>query len=170
MKLWVKVVFCGLWWVVNLVWWLFVFSGSHVATLDAKGRLSVPAKVRESLEAVCDGAVVMTVHHEEPCLVIYPEPRWQEILPGLKKLPALSRQAQRIKRLVIGHAFQLNIDTNGRLSISQTLRDFAGLDKKVLLVGAIDKLELWSDQNWNDWMNEDSSNDLPEDVISSLEL
>jgi MraZ protein len=126
-----------------------VFRGEYSLSLDAKGRLAIPSRYRERLVEVCGGKLIVTISLLERCLVVYPYPRWQRIEDELKDLPALDQQAQAINHLLIGHAVDCDMDSNGRLLLSQTLRNFAGLDKHIMMVGQVDKFEFWDEAGWN---------------------
>lgn len=134
--------------------------------MDAKGRMAIPTRVREGLMESCGGRLVLTAHTEERCLLMYPEPKWQEILPRIQNLPAMSKEVRRVQRLLIGHACALEMDANGRILVPPTLRAHANLDKKLLLAGLGDKLELWSEDSWLALMNEPGGDDLPEELQS----
>ena len=126
-----------------------MFRGEYSLSLDAKGRLAIPSRYRERLVEDCGSKLIVTISLLERCLVVYPYPRWQRIEDELKDLPALDRQAQAINHLLIGHAADCDMDSNGRVLLSQTLRNFAGLDKRVMMVGQADKFELWDETGWN---------------------
>ncbi len=135
--------------------------------MDAKGRLAIPAKVRDALASACEGRIVITAHTEERCLLIYPEPQWQELQPKIEALPNIHRKARRMQRLLLGYATPLELDGNGRVLLPQTLRDYAGLEKKLILVGQGKKLELWSETGWNAELdNGDDEGPLPDEVLS----
>ncbi len=146
-------------------WWV-VFTGSHSINMDAKGRVAVPTRVREALVSHCAGRLVLTAHTEERCLLVYPEPKWLEILPKIQALPAMSKGVRRVQRLLIGHACPLEMDGSGRVLLPQTLRAYANLDKKLLLTGLGDKLELWDEDSWAALMDEPSEGDMPEALQS----
>ena len=126
-----------------------MFRGEYSLSLDAKGRLAIPSRYRERLVEDCGGKLIVTISLLERCLVVYPYPRWQRIEDELKDLPALDRSAQAINHLLIGHAVDGDMDTNGRVLLSQALRNFAGLDKRIMMVGQADKFELWDEAGWN---------------------
>ncbi len=141
-----------------------MFLGSHAINMDAKGRMAIPTKIRESLSSFCGGRVVVTAHTEERCLLVYPESQWQEVLPKLESLPSLNKAARRIQRLMIGYATPLEMDANGRILLPPTLREYAGLEKKTMLVGQGKKFELWSEKGWFEWLEESGADDeLPEE-------
>jgi MraZ protein len=126
-----------------------VFRGEYSLSLDAKGRLAIPSRYRDRLVEDCGGQLVVTISLLERCLVVYPSPRWQRIENELKDLPALDSQAQAINHLLIGHAVDCDMDSNGRVLLSQALRKFAGLEKRIMMVGQVDKFEIWDDAGWN---------------------
>jgi len=125
-----------------------VFRGVQHINMDAKGRMAVPARQRESLAAQCEGRVVMTIDTQSPCLAIYPLPEWERIEADVQALPALKPAVKRFQRLVLGYASDLELDSNGRILLPQSLRDYARLEKKLVLVGQGNKLELWSENLW----------------------
>ena len=126
-----------------------MFRGEYSLSLDAKGRLAIPSRYREQLLEECAGQLIVTISLLERCLVVYPFPRWQRIENELKDLPALDSQAQAINHLLIGHAVDCDMDSNGRVLLSQALRKFAGLGKRIMMVGQVDKFEIWDDTGWN---------------------
>ena len=101
-----------------------MFRGATKVTLDAKGRLAIPTRYRERLASRCDGQLVATVDRDY-CLLIYPQPDWEEIERKLVRLPSLNKQARRLQRLMVGYATEIEIDGHGRILLSRELRDFA---------------------------------------------
>ncbi|XOZ33496.1 division/cell wall cluster transcriptional repressor MraZ [Halomonadaceae bacterium KBTZ08] len=146
------------------------FLGSHAINMDAKGRVAIPARVREDLETLCGGRIVLTAHTEERCLLVYPEPQWEEILPKIEALPSFNKAVRRTQRLLIGYASPMELDSAGRILIPQTLRDYAGLEKKLYLVGQGRKLELWSEDRWMAWLEEDDGDEEIPEEMKSLSL
>lgn len=125
-----------------------MFRGEYPLSLDTKGRLAVPSRYRERLTESCGGKLVITISLLERCLVAYPFPDWQRIENALKELPALDTKAQALSHLLIGHASEVDMDGHGRLLVPPTLREFAGLNKRVKMVGQVSKFELWDDDAW----------------------
>jgi len=111
----------------------------------------------------CASQLVVTVDRDK-CLLVYPLPEWEEIERKLVRLPSLNKQAKRLQRLLIGHATECEMDGQGRVLLSAPLRDFAGLNKKAVLIGQGNKFELWDEEVWNarrdEWLNEESLEDL----------
>ncbi|MBS3803937.1 MAG: division/cell wall cluster transcriptional repressor MraZ [Oleiphilaceae bacterium] len=142
------------------------FLGSHAINMDAKGRLAIPSRVREQLAQACGGRIVLTANaDEERCLWVYPEPQWEVIQPQIEALPNMNRNVRRLQRLVLGYATPLELDPAGRILIPPTLRSYASLDKKLMLIGQGKKLELWSEESWFSWLDESSgSDDMPPEM------
>lgn len=97
---------------------------------------------------MCGGRLVMTAHTQDRCVLVYPENEWELILPKIEALPTFNKAALRTQRLLIGYATPLELDGNGRVLVPSTLRDYAKLDKKLMLVGLGKKFELWSEETW----------------------
>jgi len=125
-----------------------MFRGVNQINLDAKGRMAIPARYREQIQACCEGHLVATIDTEARCLLIYPLEEWEEIQEKVEALPSFNPAARRIQRLLIGHATDLDMDANGRLLLPAPLREYAELDKKVVLLGQGRKFELWSEPLW----------------------
>ena len=142
--------------------------------MDAKGRMAIPARIRELLVDDCAGRIVMTANPEaegaERCLWIYPEQQWQQVLPKIEALPTFNRVARRTQRLLIGYATPLELDGNGRVLVPPTLREYAGLEKKLMLVGQGKKLELWSEERWLEWIDDVGGDEPVPDEMLTLSL
>ena len=144
-----------------------MFQGSDNITMDAKGRIAIPTKCREKLASVCGGRIVITAHIQERCLSIYPIHEWEEkVLPQVQALPTVHKAAARAQRLVIGYANDVTIDGAGRVLVPPTLRSYAGLDKKLMLVGLGCKFELWSQKTWEATLEDGGDEQLPEAMMS----
>lgn len=141
-----------------------MFRGVNSLNLDAKGRMAMPTRHRQHLMDTGNGHMVVTVDSRDPCLLLYPLPEWELIERKLNKLPSFNKQARRLQRLLIGHATEVELDGAGRLLLPQMLRDFARLEKRAVLIGQVNRLELWSESLWNErrdaWLAEDSDGDL----------
>mgnify|MGYP000745956515 FL=1 len=147
-----------------------MFTGSNNVTMDSKGRMAIPAKTRDALMESCGGRLVLTAHTEDRCVLVYPEPEWLLLQPKIAALPNMNAKARRIQRLVLGYATPLELDGNGRVLLPQTLRDYAQLEKKLMLVGQTNKLELWSESLWNNWVDQDDPDGEVPDAVSALSL
>ena len=125
-----------------------MFRGIHSATLDAKGRMALSARNREAVHLASAGKVVVTIDMRESCLLLYPLSEWEAVQAKLERLPNINSQARLLQRLLIGHAADLELDAAGRLLLPAMLRDYACLDKKLVLVGQGNKIEIWSADHW----------------------
>jgi MraZ protein len=134
--------------------------------MDPKGRMAIPTRIRDQLAASCGGRLVVTAHTEDRCLLVYPEPEWLMLVPQIEALPSFNKVSQRVKRILIGYASTLEIDSNGRVLVPPTLREYAGIDKKMMLVGQGKKLELWSEESWLAVLNEPADDDIPSELLS----
>ena len=113
----------------------------------------MPARYRERLLDSCGGRLVVTVDRDS-CLLVYPLPEWEVIENKLIALPSLNKQARLLQRLIIGHATELEMDGQGRILLPSMLRDYAGLQKKAVLIGQGKKLEIWDETTWNESQQE----------------
>lgn len=148
-----------------------MFRGVNSINLDEKGRLAIPTRYRAELQECCERQLVLTVGLDR-CLMLYPFPEWEDIERKLVKLPSLNKQAKRLQRLLIGHATECEMDSQGRVLIAEPLRKFASLDKRVVLTGQGNKFELWDEDVWNrsrdEWLEEEGVEDL-DDLSPELE-
>ena len=119
-----------------------MFRGSSNLTLDNKGRLVVPAKHRDALLERCGGHLVI-VPHPHGCLLVYPLPEWDSIAQKLDAVVTLEDEPSDMLRMVNGMAEDIQMDAAGRVLVSPALRDFARLNKDVVLTGMGRKFELW---------------------------
>ena len=132
-----------------------MFRGINAISIDAKGRLAVPAKYRDIL----NGPLVVTIDIEETCLLLYPKTAWQLIEDKLQSLPSFNNAARRAQRLLIGHATDAEADNHGRLLLPPMLREYAKLDKRVVMIGQGNKFEVWDEGLWimrrDAWLREE---------------
>lgn len=123
--------------------------------------MALPARSRETVQLVSAGNVVVTIDMRERCLLLYPLAEWEVVQRKLEGLSNIDPRARRLQRLLIGHATDLGLDSNGRILLPSLLRDYADLDKKLVLVGQGNKVEIWSADQWQErmthWLSEDES-------------
>jgi len=147
-----------------------MFRGVNNVSLDAKGRMAIPTRYRDQLVEYCQGAMVVTIDTEEKCLLIYPQPAWEDIQRKVEALPSFNVAARRVQRLLIGHATDISLDSAGRILLTPPLRDYAELGKKGVLLGQGSKLELWSEEIWTDrrdaWLGDESGLEIPDELLS----
>ncbi len=142
-----------------------MFRGINSATLDAKGRMALPSKHRDTVAAAAEGRVVVTIDMREACLLLYPLPEWEIVQRKLEALSNINPQARLLQRLLIGHATDIEVDANGRLLLPSMLRDYADLTKKLVLVGQGNKIEIWAENSWQERMDTWLQNDA-EDLLA----
>ena len=146
-----------------------MFRGVATFNLDAKGRMAIPAKFRKHLDVCCEGRLVITIDHSDHCLQLYPLPEWELVEEKLAALPSLNPQVRRLKRMLLGYATECEMDGNGRILLPAKLREFAGLDKSMVMIGQGNKFELWNEQTWNQLMDECLEEDFDEILPAELE-
>ena len=123
------------------------FHGATVLTLDAKGRIAIPTKHRESLAAT--GRTLVLTAHPDGCALLYPEPEWDRVRERVEKFPSFHPQASWWKRLLLGFEEHVAPDNAGRLLLPGGLRMHARLEREAMLVGQGHYFELWDAGVWN---------------------
>jgi MraZ protein len=126
-----------------------VFRGANAISLDAKGRIAMPSRYRDELVSRCAGQLIVTIDAIDPCLCVYPLPEWELIEAKLRELASFREENRRLQRLLIGNAVDLELDASGRFLVPPRLREHAKLDKRVMLVGQLNKFQLWDEDAWN---------------------
>ena len=121
----------------------FMFMGEYSHTIDAKGRLIIPSKFREQL-----GEEFILTKGLDGCLSIFPQDEWKVFEEKLKALPLTNKNARTFSRFFVSSATSCELDKQGRILVPSTLREFAGLEKDVVLTGNITRIEIWSKEKW----------------------
>lgn len=121
-----------------------MFMGQYNHTIDAKGRIFVPAKFREML-----GEHFVVTVGLDGCLFLYPDEKWDEFAQQLKNLPG-TKEARQLQRYFLAGAADMEIDKQGRILIPPHLREQGALKKDVVFIGVLGKIELWSGERWNE--------------------
>ena len=147
-----------------------MFRGAHAINLDDKGRLAIPTKFRALLQADCEGQLVCTIDLKDPCLLLYPLSEWQDVEHKLSQLSNMVDAERRVKRILLGSAMECQLDKNGRILLSSPLRAHAGLNKKLMLVGQLNKFELWDEDLWNEKLQQDIALEQQKDLTVSERL
>jgi len=123
---------------------------------------------------VAEGRLVLTIDVKEQCLLLYPLPAWEVVQNKLEALSNIGDEARRLQRLLIGHATDIDMDAQGRILVPPMLREFAQLDKKLVVVGQGNKLEIWSADQWQQrmsvWLSEDSKLAMDGDQFTGLSV
>ena len=120
-----------------------MFMGEYNHSIDAKGRLIVPAKFRESL-----GDAFVVTQGLDGCLFVYPDEEWQAFEEKLKTLPMANKDARKFVRFFLAGAAQVELDKQGRILLPANLRNFAGLEKDCAFVGVGSRVEIWDKDRW----------------------
>lgn len=144
-----------------------MFLGTYTPKLDEKGRIFLPAKFRDELA----GGLVITRHHER-CLAIYPTATFIARTQQVAQAPSTLKQVRDFQRMLAAGASDEVPDKQGRLTIPPMLRDYAGLTGDIVVIGAIDRVEIWDAEAWQQYSdaNEESFAELNEVVISDVAL
>ncbi len=121
------------------------FTGEYGHSLDTKGRIIMPAKFREKL-----GEMIWVTKGLDGCLFVYPNDEWENIENTFRETPRMSKDAREFSRFFFAGAHDCDIDKQGRVLIPSVLREFAGLDKEVVLVGVLNRIEIWSKDRWQE--------------------
>ena len=116
-------------------------TGTYEHSIDAKGRLFIPAKLREEL-----GVTFYLAMGVDECLAIYPQETWNRFTEKFASLPMSQSAAM---RPLFANASKCELDSQGRIVIPQKLRKYAGLEKDAVIIGVNDRAEIWSDETWN---------------------
>ncbi|TNH03307.1 division/cell wall cluster transcriptional repressor MraZ [Testudinibacter sp. TR-2022] len=125
-----------------------MFRGATSVSLDSKGRLAVPTRYRTEILEQNGGQMVCTVDIRQPCLLLYPLNEWEIIEQKLAALSNFDPQQRRLQRVMLGYAAECGLDKNGRILLSPVLREHVKLDKNIMLVGQLNKFEIWSEEAW----------------------
>lgn len=123
-----------------------MFRGRYHHQIDAKGRLSVPSRFREILASTYDERVILT--NFDGCLWAYPVPEWQELERKVGALPQFLDEVKALQRVFISAAGECPIDKQGRILVPPTLREYAVIDREVVIVGMTRRFEIWSRERW----------------------
>jgi len=122
-----------------------VFQCASSISLDAKGRISIPARHRDALLLQCEGRLTLTRHPLDECLQLFPRPVWEILSEKIAAWPMSARSEQRI---LLAHAQPVEIDASGRILISPELRLAAGLKREVMMLGMGSRFEIWDTERY----------------------
>ena len=136
-----------------------MFMGEYNHIIDAKGRLIIPARFRELL-----GEEFILTKGLDGCLSIYPMDAWKAFETKLRALPLTNKNARTFTRFFVAGATNCELDKQGRILVPQTLREFAGLEKEVVLTGNLDRIEIWSKEKWSENCNYDDMDNIAESM------
>ena len=141
----------------------FMFMGEYHHTIDDKGRLTIPSKIRYEL-----GEIFVITRGLDGCLFVYPKDEWISIIGKYKGLPN-TKDARNFMRFFLSGAVECEFDKQGRINISSPLMKYADLNKECVIIGVNDRLEVWSKDRWESFINEneDSLSDIADNLFAS---
>lgn len=137
-----------------------MFMGEYNHTIDAKGRLIIPSKFREAL-----GSEFVVTKGLDGCLFVFPMKEWEAFEEKLRSLPLIDKNARKFSRFFLAGASTCELDKQGRILVPGTLREFAQMDKEVVLTGMLDRIEVWSKEQWL----ENNAYDDMDDIAGSMQ-
>lgn len=126
-----------------------MFIGEYIHTLDTKGRLIIPASLRENL-----GSQFVATRGLDCCIFVYPKEEWSILEEKLKSLPLTRKEARIFTRFFFSGAIECDFDRQGRISIPFNLRNYAQLEKETVIIGVSNRVEIWSRSNWEEYLGE----------------
>ena len=133
----------------------------------------MPQRYRKDFSAKNKSKVIITADKDK-CLLIYTQISWSIIEKKLSELPSYNKEARFVQRLLIGYATESEIDSQGRFLIPNPLREYAGIQKKIILLGQGNKFELWSENIWNknmkSWLASQNGDDAKNEALNELKL
>lgn len=141
-----------------------MFIGEYKHTIDGKGRMIIPSRFREDL-----GEKFILTKGLDQCLFIYPDDQWRLLKEKLDRLPLSNKKARKFTRFFLAGAQECEVDKQGRILISQNLREYANLEKETILIGVSTRIEIWSKENWEQY-NDDEDFDAGSLAESMEEL
>jgi MraZ protein len=130
-----------------------MFLGEHQHSLDSKGRITIPAKLREQL-----GELFVATKGLDNCIFLYPLEEWQIISGKVRALPLARADARSFERFFLSGASELEMDKQGRVVLPLNLRDYAEISKDIFIIGVGPRIEIWSDINWMEYTKQASQN------------
>lgn len=134
-----------------------MFMGEYSHSVDAKGRLIMPAKFREQL-----GKEFVVTKGLDGCLFVYPLTEWRTIEEKFREVPLTTKDARKFSRFFFAGAASCELDNQGRVLLPAVLRGFAELDKEVVLVGVLNRIEIWDKDKWEDTSSYDDMDEIAE--------
>ena len=141
-----------------------MFTGEYKHSIDDKGRLIIPSKIRQEL-----GKEIIITRGLDGCLFGYPKDTWKKRIEELNSLQYTKKDVRAFTRFFTSGAVTLDFDKQGRINIPNYLSDYASLDKDVVIIGVSDRIEIWSDKAWDEFLNNniDRLSDIAENLFDA---
>lgn len=132
-------------------WGIAMFMGEYHHSIDDKGRVIIPSKLRDKL-----GTKFVVTQGLEKCLFVYPMDEWNKITSNLNQLPFTKKDARVFSRIFISGATECEFDRQGRINITSPLVSYADLNKELVIIGVNDRIEIWSKERWDAFLDENA--------------
>ena len=145
-------------------WGIFMLTGEYLHSLDSKGRIIIPSKIRSEL-----GDNIIITRGLDGCLFGYSKETWDDIIKELNTLSFTKKDARNFIRFFTSGAITLEFDKQGRINIPSYLLDYASLKEDVIIIGVINRIEIWNKDKWESFMKEnvESLSDISENLFDS---
>ena len=136
-----------------------MFLGEYTHTIDDKKRLAIPSKFRTEA-----GEVVVITRGLDNCLFVFPQKEWQQLAEKIGSMPLGQRDARGFSRLMLAGAMEVSLDKLGRVVIPEYLKDYAKLQKQIVVAGVFNRIEIWDSSAWEDYKknSEEEAGDIAE--------
>ncbi|BCX16220.1 MAG: transcriptional regulator MraZ [Candidatus Parcubacteria bacterium] len=138
------------------------FLGEYFHNLDQKGRAAIPAKFREKISG---GAII--TRGLDHCLFVLPKDEWEKLAQKIIAMPLAKSDSRAFARLMLAQASEVEFDNQGRILIPEPLRRYAGLSKKIVVIGVYNRLEIWDENEWTKYKKKTES--ASEEIAEKLE-
>ena len=148
-------------------WGISMFIGEYHHSVDDKGRLIIPSKFRDEL-----GTKFIITRGIENCLFVYSLESWEKIVNKLETLPFTKKDARAFIRFFLSGASEAEFDKQGRINITSPLISYANITKECVVIGTGDRLEIWSEESWNDFFTsaKDSMSNIAENLFEGVSI
>ena len=143
------------------------FSGEYICKIDAKGRLVLPAKIKNNLPEVQRDQLVVK-RGFEPCLVLYPMLEWKKVFSKVSGLNEFNKEFRKFQRNFLRGCTEVELDNNARMLVPKTMQLFAEIEKEVIVVGMGNRVEIWNPTKYEEYLikDEDEFSELAEKYLS----
>ncbi len=128
------------------------FKGRYAYSVDNKGRIALPAKLRKSVSPAANDTFIITRGFEQ-CLFLYPQDEWNRLEDSIRNLSPSNPQHRFFVRTLLQWSSDCQLDSQARISIPQDLQKFAGIENEVLILGVLERIEIWNPKNYEEYMN-----------------
>lgn len=148
------------------LWGEIMFMGEYHHSIDVKGRLIIPSKLRDDL-----GDNIIVTRGLDGCLFLYPIEQWNKIIDKYKELPD-TKDKRQFLRIFLSGATACEYDKQGRINIPNPLINYANLEKDCVIIGSLEKLEIWSKERWESFIsvNEENMSEIADNLFASLNV